>query len=215
MHQPPAPPRAWRAAIVTVLLCLTSAAGAQADPISPPPALCKVPAAGTKLTAVFQPQVAIRDLATWFYSFSCKKLLFASDLGELSAQVTMIGSGRMTVKQATALFENALTAAGLKRTIKGDTWIITRDPKATSCAPAAPSLSAQDVLAIDTTSAEARKANGIVAVDETHYTITRASFARLFDERSQPARGWCRSPATARPRAFGSTPFARPRSSRA
>lgn len=191
MKQMPARFAASIGALVAASLGLAAASPAAADPISPPPApLCKVPSAGTKITAVFQPKVAVRDLATWFYGFTCKKVVFASELGDVSASVSVIGDGAMTVKQATALFGNALTAAGLKWAVKGDTWIVTRDPKAPSCAAAAaPSLTPEDILAIGAAPDETRKANGIVAVDETHFTIKRDSFNKLFADPTQLSKG--------------------------
>lgn len=174
---------------IVVLLGL-SASVAHADPLAPEAPLCKVPPAGAKIDVVFQPKVALRDLVVWFSSISCKKVIFASELGDQSAAVTVVGGGKMTGKEATELFRNALTALGINAAVKGDTWILTPNPKAVKCAP---TVSQEEHAPIDPSIGrsleETRLAAGITAVDETHFTIKRASFGKMLDEPMELAKG--------------------------
>lgn len=176
-------------AVPVVHLTVAPLTVARAEKLEAPAVTCRVAPAGTKLTVTFQPEVSLRDLATWFHSISCKQVMFASELGDLSTKVSIIGGGAMTLKDATALFGNALLAAGLRSTIKGNTWIVTRDPKAPSCAAATPAVTDKDRLSIGSMADDTRKAYDITTVDETHFKIKRASFDKLLGDSTEMAKG--------------------------
>lgn len=187
--------RAGRALLLMVLaapllhLTVVPLTAARAEKLEAPAVTCRVAPAGTKLTVTFQPEVSLRDLALWFHSISCKQVMFASELGDVSTKVSIIGGGAMTLKEATALFGNALSAAGLRPTIKGKTWIVTRDPKAPSCAAATPAVTDKDLPSVGSMADDTRKAYDITAVDETHFKIKRASFDKLMSNPVDTAKG--------------------------
>lgn len=184
----------WRRAgnallLMALALPLVPPTAARAEKLEAPAVTCRVLPAGTKLTVTSQPEVSLRDLAIWFHSISCKQVMFASELGELTTKVSIVGRGAMTLKEATTLFRNALFAAGLRPTVKGNTWIVTRDPKAPSCAAAAPAATGTDPLSIGSGADDTRKAFDITAVDETHFKLKRASFDKLLSDSTELAKG--------------------------
>ena len=60
---------------------------------------CKVPAAGIKLSVNIAPDVSLKDLATWVTGFTCKNIVFASDVAKHATKLTIISPQKMTAHE--------------------------------------------------------------------------------------------------------------------
>ena len=119
-------------AILTAsLLAAIPASGghAHADPRPAPAYSCKIPPAGTKLTVSLAPDTSVRDLGTWVAGFTCKNVVFATDVAKLATKVTIIAPTALTPKQAVELFVDALEAAGLEVSQRARTFVVKRGPR--------------------------------------------------------------------------------------
>ncbi len=149
--------------LVVVLMCVSSIAHAD-DPDAL--YLCKEPSPNAKLSATFKPETSIAELATWALGFTCKNIVFNSDVAKHATKVTVMSPKPMTPKQAMQLFVDSIEATGLVVVQKPDTIIIKLGPGMPASCP--DTDDADDVLA------KALDA-GIRHVDETHVEITRAA----------------------------------------
>jgi type II secretory pathway component PulC len=112
--------------LVFAMICVMSAPRtARADD---PLYSCKEAAPTTKLTASFKPDIPLADLATWIMGFTCKNIIFASDVPKHATRVNILAPRTMTPKQAFQLFVDAIEATGLVVTVKADTVIIKLGP---------------------------------------------------------------------------------------
>lgn len=136
-----------RTLVVVGLLGLGLGA-AHADDFDPLYA-CKVPAAGTKISVNIAPDVSLGDLATWVTGFTCKNVVFASDVAKHATKLTVISPQKMTAKQALQLFVDAVEATGLVVQIKPDTIIIKLGPNMPRSCPDATVSSTKGDVATD------------------------------------------------------------------
>lgn len=113
------------ALLLAALAATTHVARAEDDPLY----TCHVPPAGTKLSVSFRPDTSLADLATWVTGFTCKNVVFSSDVPKRATSVTIISPTKMTPKQALALFVDAVEATGLVVQVKPDTILIKLGPK--------------------------------------------------------------------------------------
>lgn len=189
--------RMLRSALVMVAL-LGSSGVVRADDFDPL-YTCHVPPAGTKLSASFKPDTSLRDLATWVTGFTCKNIVFSSDVPKNATRVTIISPNKMTAKQALALFVDAVEATGLVVQIKPDTIIIKLGPKMPrSCPDTTVSSSEGNVLspwpgdspapASDDDLAELLEKN-IKKIDDTHYEITAEAIDAVMANPMAVAKG--------------------------
>ncbi len=132
-----------------VVLGLVRVAGAE------PTTTCKVPAAGAKLTVMLAPETSLRDLATWVTGFTCKNVVFSTDVAKHATRVTVVSSKSMTPKQAVQLFVDAVESTGLVVEQKPDTFVIKlgKDmPR--GCPDVAAATRGRDASALDSASAD-------------------------------------------------------------
>lgn len=141
------------------------------------------------ITVSFKPQTPLKDLAIWVMGFTCKNVVFDSDVESRVPSVTILSPKPMTAKQALALFVDAVEATGLKVVQKKDTLIIKLGPNMPKTCPSVASTgssSRPDVhtapqppdatVATDTTDSELEKLfdTGIKKISDTHIEISSA-----------------------------------------
>jgi membrane-associated protease RseP (regulator of RpoE activity) len=189
-----------RSVVVVGLAGWLGLGSAHADDVDPLYS-CKVPAAGTKLSVNIAPDVSLKDLATWVTGFTCKNIVFASDVAKHATKLTIISPQKMTAKQGLQLFVDAVEATGLVVQIKPDTIIIKLGPNMPkNCPDATVSSKGGDVLAPwpgDLSApAEQPEADrlamldkGIKKIDATHYEITAATLDAILANPMAVAKG--------------------------
>src|SRR5258706_4761876 len=111
--------------LVLALACVATRV-ARADDVAP--YTCRELAPTTKLTATFRPDISLADMATWVLGFSCKNIVFSSDVPKYATKLTVMAPKTMTPKQGLQLFIDAVEATGLVVTVKADTIIIKLGP---------------------------------------------------------------------------------------
>jgi hypothetical protein len=89
--------------------------------LAAPAATCK-PATG-KVRADFKPEVELKDLVTWVMGVSCKNVILGDSV-DAGTKVAILAPNPMTLKQALALFADAVDAAGFEVQDKGDNLVI-------------------------------------------------------------------------------------------
>jgi hypothetical protein len=160
-------------ALVFAVVVLGSQVAYAEDPMY----ACHTPPANTKISVTFKPETPLADLATWVMGFSCKNIVFSTDVAKHATRVTILAPKEMTPKQAMQLFVDAVEATGLVVVQKPDTIIIKLGPNmpascpdiaAASPPPLPPASSSQDEddlgKALDA---------GIKKIDDTHYVVAR------------------------------------------
>jgi PDZ domain len=165
---------------------LPSAARAD-DDVDPALYSChRVPATG-RISVNFKPDASVLDLSAWLSGFTCKKVVFSTDVAR-RVHLNVIAPGSMTPKQAVTLFRDALDAAGLVVVERDDTFVVKAGPGMTSCpdgaGPAAPSPAPSPSGSLD-----AELDAGIHAIDATHVEITRALADKLLADPRTALRG--------------------------
>ena len=183
------------ALVVFALLGLVRSAHAD-DP--DPLYACKVPAAGTKLTATFKPDVSLRDLAAWVTSFTCRNVVFSTEVAKNATRVNIVAPTKMTPKQALQLFVDAVQATGLLVEVKPDTIIVKLGPNMPKNCPdvaAGAPAAFPDTIGGTGTMADPSVANqqaidkGTRKIDDTHYEITRALLDAILANPMEVAKG--------------------------
>jgi type II secretory pathway component PulC len=166
-----------RALVVVVLAAAALTRPAAADPAFS----CHPASPQTKLRADFAQSVSLRDLTAWLVGFSCKNVVFTSEVAQNATRIHVVAPNDMTPKQAVQLYLDAIDATGLVATDKGDTIVIKPGPNMPQSCPditQSPPLSApanpNDEVAANTT-----------IVDATHATITQALVDKLVADPSQ------------------------------
>jgi general secretion pathway protein D len=66
------------------------------------------------------PDVELKDLVTWAFSFTCKNFIYSSNIGTRAAKVTIKSPESMTARQAWSVFLVALQSMGLTVVPKGN-----------------------------------------------------------------------------------------------
>lgn len=135
---------------------------------------CHEPAATTKITANFKPNVSLPELAAWVTGFTCKNIVFSSDAEKAGQTITILAPQPMTPKQAQQLFIDSLDTIGLIATVKGNTITIKLGPKAVSrCVVSAPTDPIREPSKRDPSPDTLEIiAKGVGEIDATHYTLT-------------------------------------------
>lgn len=188
--------------MVIAALVGSSVSLARAD-VDDPLYACHVPPAGTKVVASFQPETSLQDLAVWVTGFTCKNVVFAADVAKRATKVTVISPGKMTPKQALALFVDAVSATGLVVQVKPDTIVIKLGPNMPQGCPDIAASSPTKGSGGDlggspftptppdpsATALEAKLDKGIRKVDATHYVITGELVDAILANPMETAKG--------------------------
>jgi hypothetical protein len=135
----------------------------------------------TKIRAYFNGDPSVLDLVTWLMGFTCKVVLIDSDVPKHVTKVTVLAPHPMTPKQAVRLFFDAMDAAGLAVTEKGDTVIIKLGPRfPKGCPGAAPAASpTPPPPPAGTKPAAAAPSTSIRQIDAGHYGVPTSLRDRL------------------------------------
>lgn len=149
---------------------------------------CKEPAADAKISAVFGPEVSLRDLTAWVIGFTCRTVLFEASLQQEVTKFAIVAPKPLSPKQALALFVDAIQATGLVVEVKPDTIIIKRGPNtprkcpdvATATPPASDPAADELAAAVD---------KGIVVIDETHRRVDKALVDKVLANPMAVAKG--------------------------
>jgi hypothetical protein len=116
---------------------------ARADSDDEPLYKCAPAPETTKIRAYFTSSTSVAELVTWLMGFTCKVVVINSDVPKYVTKVVVLAPQPMTPKHAVGLFFDAMDAAGLAVTEKGDTIIIKLVPRfSKGCPDAAPPASA-------------------------------------------------------------------------
>jgi hypothetical protein len=152
-----------------------------ASPALAEPVACR-PAPG-KLTVTFKPEVSLHEISLWLTSFTCKNVVFGTDVAKHATKLVIVAPGNpMTPKQAIQLFVDAVQSTGLVVKQKADTFTISLGPKMPKSCPdlaVAPPPSDPTVTPSGTPSApdpDAEKLaelvdKGVRKIDDTRYEI--------------------------------------------
>ncbi|MGE5184316.1 MAG: type II secretion system protein GspC [Acidobacteriota bacterium] len=176
-----------------VLALLLVAQIAHADDLDPV-YTCRAAGPGTKLRVTFKPETPLVDLATWVMGFSCKNVVFSSDVARHATRVTVMAPNELTPKQAVQLFVDAVEATGLVVVQKSDTIIIKLGPHMpASCpdvatAPAPPVMSPSPPSQADDDLAQAIE-TGIKKIDDTHVEIAKGVIDEILANPMAVAKG--------------------------
>jgi hypothetical protein len=120
------------------LIVLTSlAAPAAADDVDPL-YTCKALPGNAMVAVSIKPDASLIDLATWVAGFTCKNVVYDSGVTKYATKLTVITPAKMTVRQAIALFVDAVQATGLVVKQKPDTIIISLGPNMPRTCPDVP-----------------------------------------------------------------------------
>jgi len=157
-----------------VVLALLFAQVARADLYQ-----CKEPSPDTKIDVQFKPEVSMMELAAWVTGFTCKNVIFSTDVAKRATRVVIVAPKPMTPKQALQLFVDAVDATGLVATVKPDSIIVKLGPGMPKTCPDVASTT--PVKPADTTTKPPVDVapppidldRAITAVDATHHTIKR------------------------------------------
>jgi hypothetical protein len=98
---------------------------------------CVKPAADAKLSLSFKPDTSLDDLAVWIAGFTCKRVSFDPSIATQATMVSLIVPAKVTPRQATRLFVDAVLATGLAVTEKADAFEVKPGPRWAHCKTAA------------------------------------------------------------------------------
>jgi hypothetical protein len=82
--------------------------------------------APTRIEERLPADASFADLTAWLETFSCKNLVYTSELGRLATRVHVVMPKPLSPAQALQLFVDAIEAMGLVVTVKPATIIIKR-----------------------------------------------------------------------------------------
>ena len=166
-----------RALAISSLVVSFSAGPALAEP----PMACR-PMTG-KLSVTFKPEASLFDLSLWLTSFTCKNVVFGTDVAKHATKIVIVAPGNaMTSKQAIQLYVDAVQSTGLVVKQTSSTFSISLGPKMPKSCPdlaVAPPPTDPTVTPTPTQSApdpDAAKLaeaidKGIRKIDDTHFEI--------------------------------------------
>jgi hypothetical protein len=148
-------------------------------PPTPAGACVKAPA-DARLAISFKPDSTLDDLSLWLAGFTCKRVNFDPAIPTQATTVNLIVSARVTPKQASQLFVDAVESTGLVVTEKADAFDVKPGPRWSHCAtaaaqpapPASPNAAHDDLMALLDA--------GVRKIDDTHYEVKRAVIDKLF-----------------------------------
>jgi general secretion pathway protein C len=110
---------------LVVFAVLAFAGTARADD---PAYRCKAASPDTRLRVTLSPESSIYDLSAWAISFTCKNIVFGSDVAKHAMKLTVIAPNDMSPQQAMRLYVHALEAVGLVVVEKDDTIMVKLGP---------------------------------------------------------------------------------------
>jgi type II secretory pathway component PulC len=182
--------------LVLALALVASAAGiAAADSDTEPLYACKPLPPTTKISVQFAPETNLKDLTAWMLGFTCKNVVFASDVPKYATKITVIAPQKLTPKQAMQLYVDAVQSTGLVVEIKPDTIVIKLGPgMPKGCPDASPTASSGDPLSRPDPVAEKDEMqealdSGIKEIDATHHTIRRDVIDKILANPMAVAKG--------------------------
>ncbi|HEY5934468.1 MAG TPA: type II secretion system protein GspC [Kofleriaceae bacterium] len=133
-----------------------------------------------KMTVSFKPEVSLQELSMWLTSFTCKNVVFGTDVAKHATKLVIIAPGQpMTPKQAIQLFVDGVQSTGLVVKQKADTFTISLGPKMPKACPDLTASADGPWTAptpTPTPDPDAQKLadqidKGIRKIDDTHYEI--------------------------------------------
>ncbi|HWO21796.1 MAG TPA: type II secretion system protein GspC [Kofleriaceae bacterium] len=168
---------------------------------------CAKAAADAKLALSFKPDTTLEDLALWITGFSCKQVSFDPSIATQATQVSLIVSAKVTPRQASRLFVDAIEATGLTVTETAAGFDVKPGPRWAHCKAAArpPALAPGPAPVVPVVPAPtptpvppapdpaidvaAVLDAGIRKIDATHYEVTRAARDQILDNPMAFAKG--------------------------
>jgi hypothetical protein len=186
-----------RALLVLVLVLVALAGVARADTDDDDRAYtCHAASPTTKLRVQFKPGVSIAELATWAIGFSCKNIIFSTDIAKHATKVVVIAPKDLTPAQAMQLFVDAVEATGLVVVQKHDTIIIKLGPgmpatcpDLADAAPATPTTAPPTSHDINGEVTDADLDAGIRTTDATHRKLARGLVDKILANPLGVAKG--------------------------
>jgi hypothetical protein len=154
---------------------------------------CAPAPAGAKLAISMKPDVTLEDLARWVTGFTCKPVAFDPKIATGAVTVSVIVSARITPRQATRLFVDAVESTGLTVAEKAGGFEVSPGPRWAHCTagarppgvlPSPPSPPSPD----PDVDLDAVLAAGIRKIDATHYEIKRAALDAVLGDPMAIAR---------------------------
>jgi hypothetical protein len=180
--------------LLSLGLVATLAATARADDQMEPSYSCKALPASTKISVEFKPETTLYDLTAWVIGFTCKNVVFSTDVVKYATKITVVAPQKMNPKQALQLFVDAVESTGLVVVQKPDTLVIKLGPKMPRGCPdgrvatvSAPISTVGDP--VDTGVSDAQLDAGIKVIDPTHREITRDLLDRVLANPMAAAKG--------------------------
>lgn len=176
----------------------TLAATGRADDQMEPSYACKALPASTKLSVEFKPETTLHDLTAWVIGFTCKNVVFGTDVVKYATRITVAAPQKMNPKQALQLYIDAVESTGLVVVQKPDTLVIKLGPKmprgcpdalARSPTVSAPISTVGDPQPVDTGVSDAQLDAGIKVIDPTRREITRDLLDRILANPMAVAKG--------------------------
>jgi hypothetical protein len=152
-------------AVMVVVLALAHPAAAD------PAFSCQSVSPQSKFRADFKDAVSLRDLTAWVTGFTCKNIVFTAGVAQHATQLHVVAPNEMTPKQGLQLYLDAVDAAGLVATDKGDTIVIKPGPTMPNGCP--------DVVQTTSSAPAAPADSNFTTIDATHATITQARLDQL------------------------------------
>jgi len=155
---------------------------------------CKEASPDTKIEMRFKPDVSMMELAQWVTGFTCKNVIFSTDVAKRATRVVIMAPKPMTPKQALQLFVDSVDATGLVVTVKPDSIIVKLGagmpktcPDVASTAPAQPDLDLRPPRDVAAPAVDLDRA--ITVVDPTHRTIKRDAVDKILENPMAVADG--------------------------
>jgi len=150
---------------------------------------CHAPSPNAKLRVNFKPDAPITDIVTWVMGFTCKNIIFSSDVAKHATHVTVMSPGDMTPKQAMQLFVDAMDAVDLVVVQKPDTILIKLGPNAPRNCPDIAQAPAPAPAPSPADDIDAQLDATVVHVDETHAVVAAAIVDKLLADPMPFAKG--------------------------
>jgi general secretion pathway protein D len=120
------------AATLAMVLASTAVAVAHPDDIKEEMYSCGKPKGDFAVS--FKPDVELKELVSWAMGFTCKRIIFKSDIGNRASKVTMLTPGKLSAAEALSMFHAALDAMGLAAVVKGEVIEIVESASAKAAA---------------------------------------------------------------------------------
>ena len=187
-------PRGPRAAAAAVVVAWAALAGPAAADDAAASYACAPARPTTKLTATFEPEVSVAELAAWVASFTCESVIIAPDVARHATRVQIVAPAPMSPRQAVKLFVNSLEAAGLRVRRKDRTFLVTLGPgMPRGCPDVAAAAGDEDPFArplpLDADALADKAAASVRRIDDAHVELPRAVLDEILANPALFARG--------------------------